>query len=715
MTTTKGRRPRLAAKLASFRVLLPGMDQMALVTDWAESRETVALVIEATLVGVLCGLAAYVFGWLIGMISHFTFFYTWIPGLSPIERDLIVLFAPAVGGAIVGPLVLSFARDARGHGVPAVMRALVERGGVISPRVAVVKAIASAMTLGTGGSAGREGPIVQIGASLGSGVGQVLRVPASHLRTLVVCGAAGGIAAIFNAPFAGVFYGTEVLLSEFEARSISVIVLTAVTASVVIRALSGNNPAFSVPPYTLVSPLELIPYILLGVLAGLVSVGFILVLYGAEDVFHALTVPDWIKPAMGGLMVGAIGLLYPTSLLPYPEIFGSTYVPIGAAVNGQLSFSLLAALLAGKFIATALTLGSGGSGGVFGPSLFLGATLGGAFGIVAHAAFPGLTAPPGAYALVGMAAVLGAAGHAPITGIMLAFEMVNNYQMILPLMVTTVIAFLITRVLARESIDTLALARAGISYRARPAPAPELGPLQATTVDQVMTRNITSVPPTMSLHDLATRFNETGHHGFPVVDSENKLVGIVTLSDLENEILEFTAKANTEAEDEIPPYVVADIMSTDLAFAYPNESLEEALRTMAYRNVGRLPVVEAGNPNHLLGLLRRSDLVEAFRGGRAPERKVKHLLDIGAWGGTQVIELALRPGTIAVHHAIRELGPSLPPDTLIVAIRRGHTGQVLLPRGDTVLQPGDVAIILTRPHFEKAARRLFEPTEDIPG
>ncbi|MGH7861750.1 MAG: chloride channel protein, partial [Candidatus Dormibacteraceae bacterium] len=433
---------------------------------------------------------------------------------------------------------------------------------------------------------GREGPIVQIGAALGSTVGQVFRVRQSHLRTLVICGAAGGIAAIFNAPFAGVFYGTEVLLEEFEARSISVIVLTAVTASVVIRAVRGNSPAFAVPPYTLVSPLELGPYVVLGVLAGLVSVAFILSLYGAEDAFHALTLPEWLKPGVGGLMTGLLGLAYPLTLLPYPAIFGATYVPIGAAVAGRIGFGMLIALLFGKLIGTAFTLGSGGSGGVFGPSLFLGSMLGGAFGVIVHSLLPGLTAPSGAYALVGMAAVLGAAGHAPITGIMLAFELVDNYQMILPLMVATVVAFLITRFLARESIDTLALARIGITYHFREPARPPPGLLQTTRVGQVMTRDVAIVPPAMSLDDLARRFNETGHHGFPVVDGLEHLLGIVTLSDLEQAILERSATvASLEIGDRADqPRRVSDVMSTDLAIAYPAESLEEALRTMAIRS-----------------------------------------------------------------------------------------------------------------------------------
>ena len=710
--TSNGQLRPFADHLAAVRAFLPGMDAMALSGDWAESRETVTLVVLAILVGVLCGFASLAFTWLIGIILSIAFPFTWLNGFPPLARSLIIVLAPTVGGVFVGVLITRFAREAKGHGVPAVMRALMERGGIIHPKVALVKTIASAITLGSGGSAGREGPIVQIGAALGSTVGQVFRVRPTHLRTLVICGAAGGIAAIFNAPFAGVFYGTEVLLEEFEARSISVIVLSAVTASVVIRALRGNNPAFAVPPYTLVSPLELGPYIVLGMLAGLVSVAFILCLYGAEDAFHALTLPEWLKPGIGGLLTGLLGLAYPLAILPYPPIFGATYVPIGAAVAGQIGLGMLVALLFGKLIGTAFTLGSGGSGGVFGPSLFLGSMLGGAFGIVAHALLPGTTAPSGAYALVGMAAVLGAAGHAPITGIMLAFEMVDNYQMILPLMVATVVAFLITRFLARESIDTLALARLGITYHFREPERPVPGVLQTTRVDQVMTRDVATVPPAMSLDDLARRFNETGHHGFPVVDGLDRLLGIVTLSDLEQAILERSTRAAPSENGGKPdgPGRVSDIMSTDLAIAYPGESLEEALRTMAVRNVGRLPVVDPSNPQQLLGLLRRSDVVVAFREQTPTARSSTAPLDIGAWGGTRFIEMVLAPGAPAANVAIRDLAPMMPPETLIVAIRRSRSGAVTLPKGNTVVDPGDVVIILTRPQHDAAARRLFEST-----
>lgn len=589
------------------------MDFLPVTRDWAESRETVELLVLAVFVGLLCGFATAGFTGLIEEVSLVFLPFAWLQDLPPLTRALIIVLAPTVGGLIVGPLLQIFASEARERGVPAVMEAMAERGGVMHPRVAIVETIAAVITLGSGGSAGREGPIVQVGATLGSATGQLFGLGTARLRTLVAGGAAGGIAAIFNAPLAGVFYGTEVLLGEFEARSMSAIVLTAVTASVVIRAIKGNNPAFSVPSYTLISPWELGLDVILGVLAGMVGVAFIVALYAVEDSAHLIRLPVWAKPGLGGLAVGLLGLAYPLSLLPYPAIFGPTYVPIGTAVAGQLGLGVLVALLGGKLLATAFTLGSGGSGGVFGPSLFLGAMLGGAFGTVAHALLPGVTAPAGAYALVGMAAVLGAAGHAPITGIMLAFELVNNYQMILPLMVTTVIAFLVARFLIRESIDTLALVRAGIAYQTH-QPAPHgPGVLRATPVSAVMSRNVATVPPSMSVDDLARRFQQTGHHGFPVVDGEGRLRGIVTLSDLERAILAQAAAPSLPGTAHTVSHRVSEIMSTDLAVAYPDETLEEALRTMATLNVGRLPVVESGNPSRMIGLLRRGDLIEAFR------------------------------------------------------------------------------------------------------
>lgn len=467
--------PGFANPIAVARRLLRGLRRLLLAVNWVALRRMASLALLAILVGILCGFAAFTFVWAINHLIEIFFPFAQLGAPSPLVRGSVIVLAPALGGLIVGPFVAVFARGEAGHGVSSIMRALIECGGVIHLNIAVVKTIASAVTLGSGGSAGREGPIVQIGAALGSAVGQAFRLRESHLRLLVICGASGGIAAIFNAPIAGVFYGAEVLLKEFEMRAISIIGLTALAATLTIRWLRGNQPAFAAPLYTPVSAWELGPYAVLGVLGGLVGVLFILGLYTTKDFFHALRLPGWVKPALGGLTIGVIGLLYPTTLLPYPAIFSATYVPIGAAVAGQLGLGLMVALLLGKLIATSLTLGSGGFGGVFGPSLFLGAMLGGAFGIVVNALLPGVTAPPGAYALIGMAAVLGAAEHAPMTGVMLAFEMAGDYQMIVPLMLTTVTACLIARLLLAESIDTLALARAGISDRAPETPPPAPG------------------------------------------------------------------------------------------------------------------------------------------------------------------------------------------------------------------------------------------------
>jgi len=276
-------------------------------------------------------------------------------------------------------------------------------------------------------------------------------------------------------------------------------------------------------------------------------------------------------------------------------------------------------------------------------------------------------------------------------------------------MVTTVIAFMITRFLARESIDTLALVRAGVTYRSRVPTPPPPSLLQSTTVGEVMSHDYPTVPPALSLDDLARRFNESGHHGFPVVDGENRLLGMVTLSDFENTILQQPTTANGDGPPvDKAPRRVSDIMSTDLAVAYPTETLEEALHTMALRNVGRLPVVVPGNPERMLGLLRRNDIIAAFRRQNISPPVVTADLHIGAWGGTRFLELALAANAPTVDHAVRDLATMLPRDTLLVAIRRAHHGQVLLPRGDTVLRAGDVVIVVTRPQYERETRKLFE-------
>ncbi len=352
------------------------------------------------------------------------------------------------------------AREAKGHGVPEVMLAVATFGGKIRARVAVVKSLASAVCIGSGGSAGREGPIVQIGSSLGSSLGQLLRLPESRIRLLVACGAAGGISATFNAPIAGVLFAMEVILREFTANSFAFVVFSSVTACAVSRSLLGNYPSFLIPEYRLVSVWELPLYLGLGLLAGIVSVGFIKSLYGVEDIFERWHFREYLKPVAGGLAIGVMGVFF-------PQVFGVGYGPqptggpggLDLVLVGKIGLGMAALLCVLKVLATSFTIGSGGSGGVFAPSLFIGAMLGGAVGQVVHGLWPGMTAGPGAYAVVGMGAVFAGAARAPITAVIILFEMTGDYRIILPLMTAVVGASLLAQHLSRDTIYTLKIRR----------------------------------------------------------------------------------------------------------------------------------------------------------------------------------------------------------------------------------------------------------------
>ena len=347
------------------------------------------MIIAAIIIGVLAGFAAIGIRLLIREISDLSF-----SGDGTLLENIMstpwywVLIIPTIGGLIVGPIIYFFAPEAKGHGVPEVMQAILLKGGSIRPRVALIKAIASSITIGTGGSVGREGPIIQIGSSLGSMVGQFLRVPSKRLKTLVGCGAAAGIAAAFNAPIAGALFAVEIILMDFAIAQFSPIVIASVMATVVSHSFEGKFAAFIVPQYELVAPQEIGFYFVLGALAGFASFAFIKALYYSESIWDdKIKIPEYIKPAIGGLQIGLIALVF-------PQIMGVGYDTINQALYGNMFWYFALALVFVKILATSLTLGSGGSGGIFAPSLFMGAMLGYFFGYVVHAAFPEVTASP---------------------------------------------------------------------------------------------------------------------------------------------------------------------------------------------------------------------------------------------------------------------------------------------------------------------------------
>ena len=431
------------------------------------------LIILAVAVGILTGFGSVGFIKVIHAVSDFAQKRV-AAGLGFLFGPADIVLLPALGGLIVGPLIYHFAREARGHGVPEVMTALATQGGRIRPRVVLVKILASATTIGFGGTAGREGPMIQIGSTIGSGIAQLTRLPTRHVRTLVACGAAGGVAATFNAPIAGAIFSMEVLMGRL-AGDFLLVMLTSLTSCFVARAYLGNYPAFVAPSYELVSAAELPLYFGLGLIAGLAALLYVRLLYKSEDWFDAWRFPEWLKPAVGGLMVGVV-------LRYFPEIYGAGFPAMEAALWVRFSWGLLVALFFAELFGNIFTLGSGGSGGVFAPSLYMGAMLGGAYGMGVHALFPEMTGGSGAYAMVGMAAFFAAAARAPTTSILILFEMTNDYRIILPLMVATVGSVTLANRFMPLSIYTLKLHNRGITYpyddrrqepKKKPPPDPE--------------------------------------------------------------------------------------------------------------------------------------------------------------------------------------------------------------------------------------------------
>lgn len=484
--------------------------------------EHIYMVLVSIIIGILAGYCAVGFRELIHLIQS----VAWQNESYTLEYIYSLpwwwkVFVPAIGGFFVGAIIYYFAREAKGHGVPEVMEAVALNGGRIRPRVVVAKMIASGICIGTGGSVGREGPIVQIGSTIGSSIGQWLGVGERRLRTLVGCGAAAGIAATFNAPVAGALFAVEIILGDFAVTQFSPIVISSVTATVVSRHYLGDFPAFEVPSYVMQNPLELIAYAIMGIMAGFSALGFVNILYWFEDRFDAIKAYPPLKAACGGLVIGIIALWL-------PHIYGVGYEAINSALRGEMLWYMLLILVGVKILSVSVTIGSGGSGGVFAPALFIGAMVGGAVGTVVHNFWPGSTAGPGAYALVGMGAVVAASTHAPITAILMIFELTNDYKIILPLMVSCIIATLLTTRLQKSSIYTLKLLRRGVDLEA----GQSVNVLKNIQVKEVLKADIATISPSETLMPLVSKFIE--HPGSTVfVVNENKgLLGIITIDQI---------------------------------------------------------------------------------------------------------------------------------------------------------------------------------------
>jgi CIC family chloride channel protein len=632
----------------------------------------IVLVVLALLIGAGTAYGAVAFVWLLGEVGR------WQAALRELLGSTVgLLVAMGAAGLLVGLIIDRFAREAKGHGVPEVMEAMVMRGGRIRPRVAAAKVLASSLTIGVGGSAGREGPIVQVGSALGSAIGQLFRFSNERVRTLVACGAAAGIAATFNAPIAGSIFALEVILGRFTARYFGAVVVSAVSASIVARAYLGERPAFDVPAYALNAPAELLLYLLLGVLAAFLAVLFIRSLYRAEDLFDKWRVPLPLKTTLGMLLTGVVSLL-----LANEAVLGPGLDLIGEAINTDFEFTLglMAAMLGLKLLATLFTLGSGNSGGVFAPSLFMGALLGGILGQVGNAWWPEVVAHPGAYALVGMAAVFAGAARAPMTAILIVFEMSNDYRLILPLMLATVVSTLVAEGLFRESIYTLKLKLKGISLqRGR-----NVDVLEGVSVDEVMDPAQTLEAGT-SLQAAVQQLTQAHENAFPMLDAAGALVGVISLSDLERAVA-----AGVDLET---PVANLGPQRAKLLVAHPDETMGEALGRMSGRGLGLLPVVDRTEPNRLLGQVRRSGILRAYDLALARRSEIEHRAERLREDaqGAEFIEFNLSKGSAAVGETVQTLGRRLPQGCVLVSIKRGE--RVLIPHGDTQFQASDRVMV----------------------
>ncbi len=618
----------------------------------------------AVVVGLATGLGAYIFIVLLEQIGELTHL------LNTRLGAVGTLSIMAASGLIVGLIISTFASEAKGHGVPEVMEAIALKRGRIRPRVAVAKVIASALTIGTGGSAGREGPIVQVGSALGSTAGQVMRLSDEQVGMLVASGAAAGIAAAFNAPIAGTMFAVEVILGRLSNRYLGIVMISAVAANVVSRALIGEHAAFQIPSYGLQSARELVMYVLLAILAALAAIVFIRVLYGAEHFFDRWQVPLAVKTTVGMLLTGVIGL-------SAPQVLGSGLAFIGETVAQDMSLTVPAmlAFFVLKLLATTMTLGTGNSGGVFAPALFMGAMIGGIVGQFSALVFPQLAITPGAYALVGMAAMFAGAARAPIASIIIVLEMSNDYRLILPLLMTVILSTLIADFLHPDSIYTRKLTLRGIRLQR----GQDIDLLQSVTAEEVMDREYTTIRPDETLGDLMPRFRLTHHHGFPIVGENGHLVGMVTLTDIE--------RASAEHIDPQTPITQIGTTSNLITVA-PDDPIYVALRRLNIHGIGRLPVVSRSEPNKYLGMVRRSNILRAYELAlvrRSTAQRRLEQLKLRNVDGTSFIEVEVTPDAPMVNHQLRSFPHSQ--DCLLVSVRR--KGKTLIAHGDTVIKPGD--------------------------
>lgn len=648
-----------------------------------------ALIMLIPVVGVVVGLASLGIAHLISLVQALL----WGDGhdLLGAAKDAplwLRIAAPAAGGLVIGLLGVLLKVRMQGHGTAGLVHALALKNGVVSLRKEYPGTVTGILTVGCGGSLGREGPMAEFGVAVSSWLGRRFRLESQHLRILVCAAAAAGIAAAYNAPIGASIFALEVLIGSLALEVFGPVVVASVIATLISRFAMGSLPRFVVPEYELVSVWELGGYLVLGVLGGIFAVGVIRGTTLCEDGFARLKIPAALKPALGFGLVGVMGIWW-------PYVYGNGYEATNLALHEAMPLGLLLLLPFAKLVATALTRGSGGAGGMFTPTLMMGALLGSSFGMLVNHWFPEHTASPGAYALVGMAAVLSGTTHAPITAIMMIFEQTDSYQIILPLMFVSIVSHATARALKRESLQVESLRRRGIELPR----GPEDGVMQSLRVSNVMHRDVEAVKVSDGFQTIVEAFLRNRWNYTYVIDGSGAFVGAIAL----HEIKEMLREA-----DALDMVIAHDLVDPEFRFVTPDDTLAATIDLFWQQNSERLPVVEDRQSRRLVGWISKRDLMGVYRQeilgegqllsrfGRRDDREGRQDRYVELPEGFEVASVSVPPDVVG--KSLRELDPRRTWGFYVLQITRldpaRGTRVVEMPAPDSVLQAHDQLVVV---------------------
>jgi CIC family chloride channel protein len=586
-------------------------------------RSQVRLLGLAVLVGIVAGIGAIVFYLATRVVEHYALGYLmgyqaaphpggevplpWLPVFNEPFQPWLLLLIPTVGGILSGVLVYTFAPEAEGHGTDAVIEAYHQRQGDIRPRVPIVKIVASALTLGTGGSGGREGPIAQIGAGFGSVLGKLLRLRPADRRVLVAAGMGAGIAAIFRAPLAGTIFAAEVLYrsSEFEPEVIIPAGIASVVSYCVFGAYTGWRPLFTTPDLTFTNPWQLGPYLLLALFMVLLAMLYTRTFYGVKRLFEHLRIPNHVKPAIGALLTGLIAFVLYYLLGRSQHVlavlaFGYSAVQEAITQDAGVSVLLLLCVALGKIFTTSFTISSGGSGGVFGPSMVIGGSAGGALGILLHGFWPGLVPHPASFVIVGMAGFFSAAAKTPFSTIIMVSEMTGGYHLLLPSLWVCALSFILSD---EQSIYSSQVESRSLSPAHQGAYVHQV--LAQVRVSQFLIPGqvVPYLHPDDPLDSIITMLGETSYPVLPVVDEKERLLGVVNLEEVH---------LASRAPSLVSLVIAEDLMRSDIRPLTPVDRLDHALELFVENDLLALPIVNDLQERRVLGIVRRFDIASAY-------------------------------------------------------------------------------------------------------